>query len=327
VKKAIATIIALVLGLGVSGTAWPGEPETQHPGNPANARIVTEDLERFWMAWDAASDISDRSERERIFQALYLAKGTPGLREFLATRIATAERLVKAIDGAPAYYASLRQHTPKAGRIEAPVRKAFAELEALYPDAVFPDVYLLMGRMNAAGAIGESGLLIGFDMHGRTPGAPVNELNAWLQTVLRPPEALPYIVAHELIHFQQTWSAQPTLLEAVFLEGSADFIAELIAGNHINEHVHAWAMPHEREIWQRFAPAMHGTDYTGFLYSGADRDLPEGWPPDVGYFIGYRIAQAYYEQAANKREAVADMLAGTDFDALLERSGYASRFE
>src|SRR5690606_12174364 len=92
---------------------------------------------------------------------------------------------------------------------------------------------------------------------------------------------------------------------------------------HINHKVHAWALPREREIWQRFAPVMNGTERHGFLYGG-DK-TPEGWPADVGYFIGYRIAQAYYEQAADKRQALADILTATDIKSLLARSGYAER--
>ena len=143
---------------------------------------------------------------------------------------------------------------------------------------------------------------------------------------MRPPEALPYIIAHELIHFQQDLPEQPTLLEAVIVEGSADFLAELIAGDHINRHIHEWALPREKAIWQHLEARAGSSDYSDFLYGGAGEGRPEGWPADVGYFVGYRIAQAYYERADDKKQAIADILTCTDFAALLASSGYAERF-
>jgi uncharacterized protein YjaZ len=60
---------------------------------------------------------------------------------------------------------------------------------------------------------------------------------------------------------------------------------------------------------------------------------PEGRPSDLGYFFGYRIAQAYYERAmeeagsdpAASRDAVREIMTMVDFPDFLERSGYDPR--
>ena len=51
----------------------------------------------------------------------------------------------------------------------------------------------------------------------------------------------------------------------------------------------------------------------------------DGRPNDLGYFIGYRIAQAYYQRAADKAQAVRDIITGcgAGVHELLGRSGYA----
>src|SRR5690606_7988188 len=100
-------------------------------------------------------------------------------------------------------------------------------------------------------------------------------------------------------------------------EGGADFIAELISGRHMNQAIHDWALPREAEIWARFSKVMDEEDHDGWLYGG---DRPEGWPADVGYFVGYRIAQAYYDQAEDKRAALKEILASPDVRGLLARS-------
>lgn len=47
---------------------------------------------------------------------------------------------------------------------------------------------------------------------------------------------------------------------------------------------------------------------------------------DLGYFMGYRIAESHYLTAQDKRRAVQDILAVTDYDAFLKASGYPERF-
>jgi uncharacterized protein YjaZ len=49
---------------------------------------------------------------------------------------------------------------------------------------------------------------------------------------------------------------------------------------------------------------MLGTDLSGW-FSGGDL---RARPADLGYFIGYRIAQSYYEHATDKRRGIRDIL-------------------
>ncbi|HEY4128049.1 MAG TPA: hypothetical protein VGN70_08405 [Gammaproteobacteria bacterium] len=47
-----------------------------------------------------------------------------------------------------------------------------------------------------------------------------------------------------------------------------------------------------------------------------------GWPPDMGYWIGYRIDQAYCAKAKDKTAALREMLAVKDFRGYLKASAY-----
>ena len=107
-------------------------------------------------------------------------------------------------------------------------------MKDLYPEAVFPDVYIVIGRLTSGGTTSDRGLLIGAEMNGRTPGMPVEELNDWLKQVITPVDRIPHIIAHELIHFEQKYGGSEVLLVQSIREGSADFLAELISGRHIN---------------------------------------------------------------------------------------------
>lgn len=287
-------------------------------------RLVSEDLARFWRAHDLAAHESDPARRAAIYQTQYLDRGSPGLRAFAELRIGDGASLAAAVDAAPAYYASLRWQQRRLAEMEPAIRRVFAGMSRLLPDARIPDVYFLIGRMNSGGTLADTGLLIGLEMYGREAGAPEHELGQWHRQVLRGMDALPAIVAHELVHYQQrgSLSGQPTLLQAVLNEGVADFVGELVAGSHINSHVHEWAEPRAAELWEEFRRRKDGTDLAGWLYGGQ----VEGRPADLGYWMGYRIAKAYYERAEDKSQALRDMLAIEDAEAFLASSGLARQF-
>lgn len=312
IRRVVPLLLAVAADLTCNAATAQRTADT-----PDRAQLVTADAERFWQVWDAHDGKPDAA----ALQAGYLDPGTPGLAAFLRLRIGSAEQLAKSIAAHPAYYASLRGiHGDIADR-RAEFVAAFAALEALYPPAVFPDVYFLIGAMNSAGTLAEEGLLIGLDMHGRKPGVDLSSLSSWHQAVLARADALPNIVAHELVHYQQLpFTRDGSLLQAAVGEGAADFIAERIAGAHINAALHAYGRANECALWREFEPRMHGTDIGGFLYEG---DTAQGRPADTGYFIGYRIVDAYVARKGMSEASLRDVLGGQAADVLLREGGYA----
>jgi hypothetical protein len=63
-------------------------------------------------------------------------------------------------------------------------------------------VYFLIGVTSSGGTTGQSGLLIGTEMYGKTAKTPMEELSAWFKVVLSPVEQVPAIVAHEIASLQ-----------------------------------------------------------------------------------------------------------------------------
>jgi hypothetical protein len=281
--------------------AQPGGPASAEPRRPTtdpdSARIVTSDVRLFW-------DILDRSTPETLATLLnceYLRGGTDAVRDFIPNRIISGERLAEMLRTRRERYDAARRSSMSLDTIEPAIRAVFREMKAWHPDAVFPDVYFVIGRLNTGGTVSERGLLIGAEMYIEHTGVP-------------------HIVAHELVHYQQRsiTAEQRTLLAQSIMEGSADFVAELISGRHINSRAHEYARPREQELWQEFSQVMAGRDFTGWLYGNP----PEGRPADLGYFFGYRIAQAYFEKTAGKPQALRDILGITDYAAFLKESGY-----
>ena len=286
-------------------------------------KFVTSDIDNFWRAYDLAQKENDKAKKIAIFQSEYLDKGSAGLKDFVTLRIKSANNLVDSIEKRPKYYASIRPSTLRVKKMENQMRKSFRNLKKIYPDAIFPDVYFTIGILNSGGTTSKNGLLIGTEMYGLTAQTPREELNDWLKAVLAPIDNLPYIVAHELIHEEQKLAPHYSLLGKAVQEGMCDFIAELIAGKHANQVQKAYGELHEAEIWQEFQPLMWEKDYSKWIYDGVNA---KNRPADMGYYVGYKIVQSYYNNTKDKRQAVKDILEIKDLNIFFEASKYGSKF-
>jgi hypothetical protein len=313
-QQLLATVLCVVL----SGAAFT---QTTNNVEPDAAKIVTSDIDLFWSAYDKAKPENDLV----VYRDEYLRKGSMGLKEFERLRIGSPCRLVDSINARAKYYAALRGPSLKIARYESQIRASFRKLKEIYPPAVFPDVYFLMGAMNSAGTLSDKGLLIGVDMFGLNEGAPTDELGSWHQAVVKPTERLPYTVAHELIHYEQKYpqDREWTLLGKALKEGTADFVGELISGVNSDEHLRSYADSRERDLWIEFKKEMNGTSVDNWLYQG---DKAKDRPADLGYYVGYKIAESYYKNSKDKNQSVKDMLEIKDFAAFLAASKYDQKF-
>lgn len=307
------TATAVVIMLAAFAYSFAQTPS----GDPDAARFVTSDIDLFWKAFDKATPENDLI----VYRDLYLEKGSEGLRSFRQMRIGSSCNLVEAINGARGYYEALREPSLGLKAQEARMRQSFYELKRLYPEAVFPDVFFVIGRMSSGGTLTPSALLIGVDMYGANRRGITDGLSAWHRAVIQPVEHIPYIVAHELIHYQQRYprTEMNTLLARAINEGVADLIGEMISGGNINRHLHEYAEPIEADIWREFAAEMDGTDVSNWMYQG---DKATRRPADLGYYVGYKIAESYLKKSPDKATAVREILAITDFKDFLEKSGY-----
>lgn len=288
--------------------------------DPEGAKFVTSDVDLFWKAYaklPTAEDPAAFLDRE------YLDAGSVGLQDFIPNRIQGGANLDAVLRKYPRYFAAIRENTLKVASIEPEARQAFRNLKRLYDDAIFPDVYFVVGSLDSGGTATSNGLLLGVDMFGCGPGVPLDEMDAWHRAVLHPYTVLPNIIAHELIHFQQKHEGT-TLLAKAFHEGSADLVASLISNGNFNAVTYDYGYAHEAELWKAFQAEMRGTDASKWLYGSSRRD---GHPADLGYFMGFRIAQAYYRRSADKKRAVRDILASGDFERILKDSHYGENLK
>ena len=291
---------------------------------PSNARFITAEVDRFWKAYDKAT-AAPTEERAAILNREYIEPGTLGLKDFAASGRLRAGTLAKQIESHRDFFNKFRSISLSLESQRPATVAAFHKLKALYSYSIFPDVYFVIGQLSSGGTASSNGLLMGAEMFSRSPDVPLDELSDWEKGAIMPADDIPPLVAHEAVHFQQKFLSQEGLLCACLVEGGADFIGKLSSGRLIArmQETHRWANARERELWEEFRKEMDGKDTSHWLYGksgGKDR------PVDLGYWMGFKISEAYYNNASDKNQAVRDMMMVLDCKAFLKKSRYEDKF-
>lgn len=272
--------------------------------------IVTTDVDRFFQIYGAAQGHPGDADLQT-----YVDGGSPGLHDFTSLRALSGEAIGKAIAKNPAVYERARSCAPVLPRVRQRLSVALARLAKLYPPATFPPITILIGRNSTGGTTSPTGVLIGLEM---LCSADYLEPDIESRFV--------HVIAHEYAHVQQPGAAVESpdfpLLFVAMIEGGAEFVGERTSGGVSYQHLRRWTKGHEAEILARFAAERTKTDTHDWLYNGPG--TPDH-PGDLAYWVGYRIAKAYYSRAADKKRALAEIITVTPASAetIYQASGLA----
>jgi hypothetical protein len=296
-------------------------PETV-PTDPEKALLVTADIDRFWRAYDHAQRRPDQAVQ--IYDKEYFDKGSVGLQDYYELKIKDTRLFVQNQETKKGFYRSIRPNTQRVAAMTEQIRAGFRKMKELYPAAEFPPVYFVIGRFNSGGTASEHGMLIGTDQMSSAPDTPRGELTLWERNTLGSLETLPDVVAHEQVHYLQKKGGLATLLRGAINEGMADFLAELTTGRRPKSRYYVYGDAHEKQVWADFKKEMDGTNWSNWIANGGTQET-EDKPGDLGYYVGYRICEAYYQEQADKKQAVHDILNISDYPAFLAASRYEAK--
>jgi hypothetical protein len=248
------------------------------------------------------------------FQTLYLDRATNGLLDFIQVREFTAEGFVEAVSKHSQFYQSIRPNTYLAKKAEPVIEEIFTRFKEIYPNFRPFKVCFAIGIKNTGGTISNDFVLIGTEMATSTEGIKASSGNDIVQKIK-------HFVAHECVHTQQKQSLDSAAIRCELLykalqEGSCDFIAELIIGTPRNNE---YGDKNENRLWIEFKNELCNQNISNWLYKGSSA---KDRPPDLGYYIGYKIAQEYYKNATDKKQAIIDIIEMTNPIRFLELSKY-----
>lgn len=299
--------VLVVLLVGAFSLSLSAQPP--FPTCPEKAQLICSDVELFVAA---QSMMGLGADMAAILQVHYLDSGSPGLAEFLTRHPMSASQMAAAMEKHPEEYARIPQWLETIETLRAAYVTQLANYKTVIPDAMFPPTYLLVG-----------------DFKGTAQASRTGQLVTITRTLDRP-EVLLNIMLHELTHFQQArkmgfqryvgvYAQKDNMLALILREGGAEFVTHLVTGRISQTKGLAYLEVREQELKERFREDLARQDAKFWLWESLDQDKI---PSLLGYVMGFKICQAYYEAASDKSAALDAILRMDNPAEFLAQSGY-----
>ena len=274
-------------------------------------RVYFSDIDNFWVAYDSIRTTPDSLRQLQYLNRLYIGRGTPGLRAFMAVKGYTAGEWVSSIRRHPRFWQSIRPNTQLAKTGARGLEPYLRKFRQLYPALRPAAIYFTIGALRSGGTTQDSLVLIGAELATGTPETDISEFipaeKAFLTRVYsrRPAEHSVLLNVHEYVHTQEKGPGETLLAQALY-EGVADFVAELVTGQLPSFPYVSYGHQHESRLKAKFKVEMFYPDYANWLY---DQQSPDPQHvPDLGYYMGYTICETYYNHAKNKPQAIKELI-------------------
>ena len=296
------------------------------------ARVITDDIARFWSAYDTVRALSDSTEQIRAVQRLYIEPGSPGLQGLIATRRYTAREFAGAIREYPTYWESIRPNTLRASEMSQRIAAGLAAFQRLYPEGRPADVYFSIGVLRTPGTIFEGRVLIGAELALADPRTVTSDLPQRLSNIApyvarNPIAQVAPLNVHEYVHTQQrAWNYR--VLDLVLAEGIAEYLSVLATGVPSAFAPLAYERAHRDSVSAVFARDLLSRQTVDrWLYNDTTNRFGVR---DLGYAVGYEIARRYVVRSPNRRAAIRvlvelDYAKPRDVARVVDVSGYLQR--
>lgn len=302
-------------------------------------KVITYDIDNFWTAYDKIISTKDSAAQYRYLNQLFIEKGSPGLKAIIEVKNYTAKSYINAINSYPLFWNSIRKNTLKAKRIAKMIEVDVLKMKKLYPELKPANIYFTMGALRTGGTTLHGMVLIGSeismaDQYTETKEFPGNYQHLKTHFKTNPIHDIGFLNVHEYVHTQQKTTEANNLLGQATLEGAAEFLAVKATGKPSTLPALAYAktkdekgIANEEKIRAAFSLQMFNPSTGFWLYTNESNQFGQR---DLGYYVGYRIAEKYYEKAGNKKQAIKEMITldyndSTALAKFVDQSGYFSK--
>ena len=308
-KCTAAIIHMMVIAFVIIGTNHLTFAQPNYPTNPENAQLIYSDVQNFVNAFE---NLNHTSDTITVLNKYYFDVATPGLKEYMVRHKLTPVLLKAAIQKNPERYKKISGFLANQSSFRPEYKKTLLQFSEVLPSAMYPPTYLLVGANRGIAQASKVGQLI------------------TITKVLDSNEMLKKLIVHELAHFQQAiamgmqaygslYGKPNNMLGLCLREGGAEFITFLVLKEITQAKTLTYFQSNESELKSRFIKDLSQQEEGYWLWNSID-DLTT--PQLLGYVIGFKICDAYYQRAHNKQIALKEILSMTSPDTFLETSQY-----
>lgn len=306
-KNYLLPFLIIVFILNAKANAQPN-----YPRDPSEAKIITTDVINFIGAYNSLSEDKDSIQ---VLQEMYFDKASPGMNEYLTKHSFDAGDLLREIQIHPDKYSNVENFYNNLSEFEAEYIRELQSYKSVMPKAMFPPVYLIVANYTGIAQASKLGQLVS------------------IEKVTEEPDKLLTVMIHELTHFQQAmnmgienysavYAKKNNMLDLILREGSAEFITyKLVRKNEDQFSRLKTYEENESELWEKFNNDLN-EQQSEYWLAVKPGDTRKNDSVLLGYAIGYKIVEAYYDQAEDKDQAMKEILKLTDASAFLDKSSY-----
>jgi hypothetical protein len=296
-------------------------------------QVITTDIAHFWEAYDKITSTQDSVLQYNYLDSLYFQRGTPGLSAIRQARNYTPQDYINAILDYPHFWASIRETTLKADEFKTDIEIGIERLRDLYPELKPATIYFTMGAFRTNGTFRDKMVLIGSELAMTDKNTVSSDFPAGTGEALRtffdtnPLENLVLLNVHEYVHTQQKPLVDNILSYAIY-EGVAEYVSSKALGVPSPVPAIEFGKNNAAIVRDKFEREMfYINNRYKWLYGNAPNEFGIR---DLGYYIGYQMCENYYEQAADKTQAIKDLIAldyenETEIEAFVAATGFFSK--
>lgn len=246
-------------------------------------------------------------------QEEYLDRASLGLLEHIKDQQFTAEDFINAINERFDDYKKLQNLATALKSVEPELRQAYVRLAEVLPESAFMPVYYFVGVHKGLFAEpSQVGIYVSITSESTA-------LNHMTELVIHESAHVQQVMAVGLDEYILVYGPKKSLLSLAIREGTAEFFTMLVTGNITQQEALVYLLEHEESLWPQFAASKDDQSPGDWMWQPPSNG---DWPPHMGYAVGYRIVNSYYESADDKTKAKQAILASTDARELLDASQY-----
>ena len=244
----------------------------------------------------------------------------------------TPQEYVDAINKYPKFWNSIRANTYKSKGLANELQKGIEQLRRIYPDLKPAKIYFTIGVFRTGGTTLDGAVLIGSEIAFADSNAVTTEFPKSFENLVtyfktNTFEKIPHTNVHEYVHTQQKTTAVDNLLAQCVLEGVAEFVAVKATKTPSDAPSMSYGKNNFERVRAKFAMQMYNSRTGFWLYSNDENEFKVR---DLGYYVGYEIAERYYNRAADKNRAVKEMIEldyanETELGKFVDQSGYFAK--
>jgi hypothetical protein len=288
--------------------------------------FIKSDIANFWEAYDKINSTKDTTAQREYLKKLFIDRGTPGLKGMMEVRNYTENEYLGYITSNPEFWSSIRGNTNSVEMVYPEIRSALQKLKEHYPRLAPVPIYFTIGAFRSGGTTHGQKVLIGSELSLADANVKTGELPdrlKWFFKSYKPRQNIALLCVHEYIHTQQKPSGG-NLLSDCLREGIAEFVSCNVTGLRSNSPAIEFGKANRELIVSQFNKDLFlMSNNSNWLWGENRNHLKER---DLGYYIGYEMAERYYQKSINKTNAIRhlielDFTNETSVEELVDASG------